>query len=107
MTNELKNWLDTNLIPYKVLAPKLFSISSKRLCLLEPTNGKILDLKGGEATLVLSPFAKKMVDEKRVDHLAFEFGGWFYFTPIDQIVLKNLHPLKYLLSSRSKDPSNT
>ena len=46
--------------------------------------------------MILNPFAKKLKENKQVDHFIFEFGGWFYFTPIDEVILKDLYPLKFI-----------
>lgn len=71
-------------------------INDKICYLVEPTKDKILDLKGGEPTLILDEYAKRMLLEDKVDIFIFEFGGWFYYTPKDEVKLKDLNILKYI-----------
>ena len=83
-------------MPHERLAPGLIKIANKKYCLVEPTDGKIVDLKGGDVTLILTKIARKLKEENVVDFFIFEFGGWFYYTPINEVKLKDLTQLKYL-----------
>lgn len=98
---KIENWCESNKLNYSYLKNNnhLIKVEERTFIIIEPKNGVLFD---DDFELIVNTVDFSLASENHIENYLFDFGGNWYYTPIDKKEVE-LIPFKYIGKAKLQD----